>query len=339
MRRWTLVVTMILAAVALAACVAERPDPPRWDDDARAEFVPLVMLMTRPEVYDGRSIITQGVISTGYHDRALFVSREDYDAYRVLNGVSVAMDAAPDDPDLRALEGRSVTVVGVFSEGISGHLGGSRGLIVARAISSDPTHQQLTFWRLIGVAPAQGMPWLMILALVSAATVAMAALQAVSSPFSAQPALSRIAWWGLLGGATLVVGWEVYLAFQFIPQIADLQIPLEFSVLTFGTAASGGIGLIGTWLAWRAGHRGLAVAFVALGLLFPVVRELRRTETWEAQLRYPFEPGHVTRTWASPTWPPDPMPHAGSHEDMNEPIPAYRDPPRAQPQASEPVDP
>ena len=60
MRRWTLVVTMILAAVALAACVAERPDPTRRDDDARAEFVPLVMLMTRPEAYDGRSIITQG---------------------------------------------------------------------------------------------------------------------------------------------------------------------------------------------------------------------------------------------------------------------------------------
>lgn len=120
---------------------------------------------------------------------------------------------------------------------------------------------------------------------------------------------------------------EVYLACRFLPEAFGMGIPVEFAIVTVGTAVGGVLGLIGMWLSWRADRRGLVLWFVALQLLFPVVREVRRIDTWEGQLRYPFVAGYVTRYWESPTWPPDLDGWVRDYEDLNLPPPAYREEP------------
>lgn len=318
---------LILVALTTGMIAACQPPPlqyPEHSPGPHAESVPLVMLMTRPEIYDGRYVVTEGVVSTQYHEWAIFVSQEDFDQYHVLNGVSLAMEADPNDRALKALNGRHARVAGVFSEGISGHLGGSLGLLAVESIHSSPTRQQLTYWRLIEIGPLYGTPWLILLGLLVAFTAAMILITRLEPGRSARPGPIRAGLWGLLVCASLLIGWEVYLASRLLPEVLFPEAPREFLVVTLGTALFGAVGLAGMWLAWRAERQGWVLAFVALQLLFPVAREVRRTDTWEGQLRYPFHPEHVTRSWESPTWPLDPMPQAFPYEEMPLPQPAYR---------------
>lgn len=318
-------ILIALTAGTLAACQPELRETHGPPEGPFPETTSLVMLLSRPEVYDGRYVLTQGVINTNYGDGAIFLSREDFDAFRTVNAIRVGMDRGHDDESLRALHGRSVTVAGIFHDGVGADLHGP-GVLIAQSIQSNPTGQQLTYWRTISMGPVFGMPWLMLMGLLIATTASLALAWAV--PRNARRStVPKPIWWGLLGYATLFVGWEAYLACRFLPEAFGMGIPVEFAIVTVGTAVGGALGLVGMWLSWRADRRGLVLWFVALQLLFPVVREVRRIDTWEGQLRYPFIAGHVTRYWESPTWPQDQDGWVRDYEDLNLPPPAYREEP------------
>ncbi|WP_296819338.1 hypothetical protein [Brevundimonas sp.] len=315
-------VLLLLLCWLCTGCAQERPwrEPPGPPDPER---VSLAAIQANPAAFHGQFVETQGVIATEYHDRQLFMSREDYDGYMDLNGPSLAIDAPPDDPELRPFEGEAVEVTGIFFDGASGHLGGQRGLIVVKSIRELPSRSQLDFFRQRYIPPFLA-PWLVLIGVAALAVGLLATrLLAVRNVHPSGGFRRALFFVGvMITGIALVECWAVsgLLDLGFRPPM-----PLLVSALgTFGLGMAGVLGL--WWTLWR-GRYVFCLSFMALALATPIAREVSRFDTWRYQVVYPFSPQGWDVTWEADTWPPDPMPEPLDLEEAGYPRSVLSRPP------------
>lgn len=129
----------------------EREERLSQGDQRQATPVSIAELLATPERYDGQRVRTHGVFSRGYESSALSDSGQSLWLDR---GSAMAQDTTPIEP----LQGRAVTVEGIFFAGPSGHLGGYPGEIarLTRIVARQaPGHRQLRSHQIDQAQPAQ----------------------------------------------------------------------------------------------------------------------------------------------------------------------------------------
>lgn len=87
----------------------------------------LVALIAHPAAFDGRVVSTIGIMSIDSEGATLFLSRDDFDAYIAINGVSLSLTRT--QRQRRELHGHYVALRGTFRAGMSGHFGNQSGRI------------------------------------------------------------------------------------------------------------------------------------------------------------------------------------------------------------------
>lgn len=312
MRFLALIVVAVLSGL-LAGC-EERPRPVYSPEHPVPITVPLSAVIADPERYDGELIRTDGVLATGAYDWQLYVTRQDYEGFMSLNGVALDVygQGSDLDPAFERLEGSAVSIVGVFSDGVSGHMSLDRGLLVVKSVREIPSRRQLTMLHELTV-PWEGVPWLWIMAVLIGSTAAAWSLRGRLW----RGVLERRATLALAVAMSLFTVTEVKLAIDVLP--SGLPDPPEAMPIYAFILAAGVIGLVLMWRSWRRSSAALMVAMMALQLAGPIVRELLRTDTWPSQLVFPFAPDVARGDWERPDWPPDPMPEAMPRSEMGEP--------------------
>lgn len=307
-------ILIALTAGMLAACDPPRRPPVAFDPDREVPIsIALSALIADPERYDGQYVSTQGVIATGFYDWHLYLSHEDYDGFVNLNGAALDVYAAFEGPApaLERMEGEAVLLTGVFYDGVSGHLGMERGLIVVEAVQELHSRQQLNpyYERPIIRFP---LPWLLFIGFLAVAV----ALAVLSRPVPER----RRAWAFTTGLACLLSIFSIVEANEasFILQYGWRLTLLDLAVIGLTVV----LAVAGAWLMWafwRQRRVTLMLAMMAIQLLGPLVREFRRLETWPSQLVYPFRPEAALGRWERRDWPSASPPPVSTRSEMGEP--------------------
>lgn len=313
-----LIILLLSLSAVLTGCADEsdrRRDPV---EGPYPTVVSLSAVVANPERFDGQYIATEGVVATSYYDWHIFFDREDYDAYRTLNGASLSLfdTVEPhDERTLRRLEGRSVYLDGVFYDGVSGHMGMQRGLIVVRSITEAPVRRELDGMYEFSPVPWP-LPWLYIIAALTGLALAVAIARRLRSGGGrTQTVLSRALAFAI--SAFTVV--EVWAAAHLLLE----SFYLERWVIYAGLAlASGVVGLVLMWVFYRRRLAVLMLLMVGLQLAAPIAREVYRIDTWESQLRYPFYAQTSHLDWRRAQWPAARAPELTPREELGEaPLP------------------
>lgn len=313
-----LIILLLSLSAVLTGCAEEadrRRDPVGGPYPTR---VSLSAIIANPERFDGQYIATEGVVATAYYDWHIYFDREDYDAYRTLNGAALNLferGEPYDEETLRRLEGRSVHIDGVFYDGVSGHMGDQRGLIVVRSITEAPVRRQLD-WMYEFSPGFWPIPWLYLMAALSGLALAVAVVSRLRPDVDRrQTALSR----ALVFAVSVFTAAEVWAAAHLL---VESFYPARWVIYAGFAVAGGVVGLVLMWLFYRWKRTSLMLLMVGLQLAAPIARELYRIDTWASQLRYPFYVQTTDVEWRRAQWPAEDPPERTAREEMGEtPLP------------------
>jgi hypothetical protein len=107
MRR-VLVGTLTVAALCLLLVRGIRAQP-----KANLPLTSAIALIANPEKYDGKVVETEGYVTLGYEDTAVFVTKADKDAWLTANAIFLDLSEV-ERAKFKKLEGNYCFVIGVF---------------------------------------------------------------------------------------------------------------------------------------------------------------------------------------------------------------------------------
>jgi hypothetical protein len=298
MRVWLIV---LLALVQIGSAASAARAQPVLNDR-----VPLVALIANPSLYDGRYVETFGYLNLEYEGDALYVGKDDFEAFATQNAIWFDGPKAADTKARRALDRHYVHASGTFHAHRNGHLDQWRGTLDVDAVQIAASRRQLSFLYEQRVSPIP-LPWPVILALLAGFTAlvygAHAIRRSVGSASSPRPALRVLrgqprAWTVLVLALSLFIGLRIFGNAQVVfwtPSGNRSDTWFMFSVVE---CVVGMAGLAAMWAAHTTRRRALCALSVILMLAVPSARELMRMNTWEAQLSYPFRPKVSDYSWS-----------------------------------------
>jgi hypothetical protein len=94
----------------------------RWSRASDSIPASMINLIATPERYAGKQVAVIGVLMLDRETAALFFHQEDFDTGNPMNAVMLNQQRAPSADEMR-LNGKIVSIEGIFSTGGRGHLG------------------------------------------------------------------------------------------------------------------------------------------------------------------------------------------------------------------------
>ena len=304
MKAWLLI---LLSLIALAASPAGAQS-----ENPRDDRVPLVALLANPALYDGRYVETFGYLNLELEGDALYVGKDDFDAYATQN--AIWFDGPKRDVRARrVLDRHYVEASGVFH---AVRRGSWYGVLTADEVQIAPSRRQLSYLYELNLSPIP-LPWPPILGLLLLATALIYGGHLIhrittreSRPrqrdrahaILGQPApwlflvliMSLFSMLRVIGAAQIVRG---------APYLDRSDIWFVFSV---AECLAGVCGLVAMWTAHMTRRRALCALAIVLQLVVPGARELMRMDTWQSQMTYPFRTHAKSEGWSRHPAPPQP---------------------------------
>jgi hypothetical protein len=287
MRVW-LIVLLALMQMGVAAQAA-RAEPVADDR------VPLIALIANPSLYDGRRVETSGYLNLEFEGDALYVGKDDFEAFATQNGVWFDGPKMADMNARRALDRHYVQASGIFHAGQKGHLGAWRGALEVEAVQISASRRQLSYLYEQPLSPVP-LPWPPVIGLLAAFTALVYGADLMrrhrpanaSGPHLAAHAFHNQprAWVVLVLAVTLFMGLRVIGNAEVVcwtPRNDRFDPWFVFSVVE---GVVGALGLIAMWAAHATRRRMLCALFIVLQLAAPTARELMRMNTGKAS--YPI---------------------------------------------------
>jgi hypothetical protein len=299
MKAWLIA---LLALTQMGAATLPAPSQPSPDDR-----VPLVAIIANPSLYDGRHVETSGYLNLELEGDALYVGKDDFDAFQTQNGVWFSVPGM-DRNARRSLARHYVHASGTFHADPKGAYSAYRGTLSVEGVEIAPSRRQLSYLYDLNLSPIP-LPWPPILGLVLLATALVYASHLIR-PIAKREDTSRrrepahailgqpIPWMFLVLVVSPLTALRVMGATQVVLGAPHLDRSDIWFVFSIAECLAGVCGLTIMWAAHVTRRRTLCALAVVLQLVVPGARELTRMETWQTQMTYPFRPHAKFESWS-----------------------------------------
>ncbi|KQY29635.1 hypothetical protein ASD38_09880 [Caulobacter sp. Root487D2Y] len=298
MKAWLIA---LLALTQMGAATLPAPSEPSPDDR-----VPLVAIIANPSLYDGRHVETSGYLNLELEGDALYVGKDDFDAFQTQNGVWFSVPRM-DRSARRSLARHYVHASGTFHADPKGAYGAYRGTLSVEGVEIAATRRQLSFLYEQSLSPIP-LPWPPVIGLLVGLTAFVYGGHIIRRALTRRdgegPRLSAHAFRGQSRAWLLLVCLvSLFMALRLIGSAQIVSMPRVFGLFDIWFAFSvvecvvGACGLAAMWAAHATRRRTLCVIAIVLQLIAPGARELMRMDTWQSQMTYPFVPHAKVYTW------------------------------------------